>query len=302
MCGVFFYTKNQKIISPETVLEFLKHRGPDGKKFIETNEIVLGHRLLAVRDKPEKSIQPVTSIDKRYVLSFNGNIWNLKTLKEKYNLNENLVLDTTVLIQIIEKVGIKFIHEIRGIFSILVYDTQKKIIYAFRDNTGQIPLYYYYKENKFFICSEIDTIYKSLGISPEIIEKEVQDSFRFLNKIGYKTIYQNIFKVIPGEMIELNIKTNSFNKKLFKPKIEKNCLSPFDYVGSSVEENLQNYGKVILNLSGGIDSNIVLHEILKRNSKIDICSTSFDDDQEEYNTDFKIAKEVAKKNGLFFRK
>ena len=54
MCGVFFYTKNQKIISPETVLEFLKHRGPDGKKFIETNEIVLGHRLLAVRDKPEK--------------------------------------------------------------------------------------------------------------------------------------------------------------------------------------------------------------------------------------------------------
>ena len=126
MCGVFFYTKNQKIISPETVLEFLKHRGPDGKKFIETNEMVLGHRLLAVRDKPEKSIQPVTSIDKRYVLSFNGNIWNLKTLKEKYNLNENLVLDTTVLIQIIEKVGIKFIHEIRGIFSILVYDTQKK--------------------------------------------------------------------------------------------------------------------------------------------------------------------------------
>ena len=49
MCGVFFYTKNQKKISPETVLEFLKHRGPDGKKFIETNEIVLGHRLFCVR-------------------------------------------------------------------------------------------------------------------------------------------------------------------------------------------------------------------------------------------------------------
>ena len=82
--------------------------------------------------------------------------------------------------------------------------------------------------------------------------------------------------------------------------MKKNCLSPFDYVGSSVEENLQNYGKVILNLSGGIDSNIVLHEILKRNSKIDICSTSFDDDQEEYNTDFKIAKEVAKRMNYFF--
>ena len=300
MCGVFLYTKNQKIRSPETVLEILKHRGPDGKKFVETNEIVLGHRLLAVRDRPEKSIQPVTSNDGRYLLCFNGNIWNLKTLKEKYNLDKDLVLDTTVLIQIIEKVGIKFIHEIRGIFSILVYDTQKKIIYAFRDNTGQIPLYYFYKENKFFICSEINTIYKSLDISPEINEKEVQNSFRFLNKIGYKTIYQNIFKVIPGEMIELNIKTNSFNKRLFNPKIEKNCLSPFDYVENSVEENLQNYGKVILNLSGGIDSNIVLYEILKKNSKIDICSTYFDDDQEEYNTDFKIAQEVAKENGLFF--
>ena len=62
MCGVFFYTKNQKIISPKLSWS----RGPDGKKFIETNETVLGHRLLAVRDKPEKSIQPVTSIDKRY--------------------------------------------------------------------------------------------------------------------------------------------------------------------------------------------------------------------------------------------
>ena len=95
MCGVFLYTKNQKIRSPETVLEILKHRGPDGKKFVETNEIVLGHRLLAVRDRPEKSIQPVTSIDGRYLLCFNGNIWNLKTLKEKYNLDKDLVLDTS---------------------------------------------------------------------------------------------------------------------------------------------------------------------------------------------------------------
>ncbi len=300
MCGVFLYTKNQKITSPETILELLKHRGPDGKKFIDTEEIVIGHRLLAVRDKPEKSIQPVASFNKRYLLSFNGNIWNLKTLKDKYNLDKNLVLDTTVLIQIIEKVGTEFINEIRGIFAILLYDTQKRIVYAFRDNTGQIPLYYYYKENKFFACSEIDTIYKSLKISPEIDEKEVQNSFRFLNKIGYKTIYQNIFKLIPGEMIELNVKTNTFNKKLFKPKIEKNCSSLFDYVGKSVEENLQNYGKVILNLSGGIDSNIVLREILKKGSKIDICSTSFDDNQEEYNEDFKIAEEIAKENGLFF--
>ena len=143
------------------------------------------------------------------------------------------MLDTTVLIQIIEKVGIKFIHEIRGIFSILVYDTQKKIIYAFRDNWAN-SLYYFYKENKFFICSEINTIYKSLDISPEINEKEVQNSFR-LNKIGYKTIYQNILKKSPGEMIELNIKTNSFNK-IFNPKIEKNCLSPFDYVENSVKK------------------------------------------------------------------
>jgi asparagine synthase (glutamine-hydrolysing) len=300
MCGLFLYTKNQKITSPEAILELLKHRGPDGKKFIDNEEIVLGHRLLAVRDKPEKSIQPVASFNKRYLLSFNGNIWNLKTLKDKYNLDKNLVLDTTVLIQIIEKVGTEFINEIRGIFAILLYDTQKRIVYAFRDNTGQIPLYYYYKENKFFACSEIDTIYKSLNISPEIDEKEVQNSFRFINKIGHKTIYQNIFKLIPGEMIELNVKTNTFNKKFFKPKIEKNCSSLFDYVGKSVEENLQNYGKVILNLSGGIDSNIILYEILKKGSKIDICSTSFDDNQEEYSEDFKIAEEIAKENGLFF--
>ena len=300
MCGVFLYTKNQNNVSPDAFLEYLKHRGPDGKKYVETQDVILGHTLLAVRDSPEKSSQPVFTKDKRYLVSFNGNIWNLKTLINKFNLDKNLILDTTVLIKIIEKIGLNFINEIRGIFSIIVFDNLKKKIYAIRDNTGQTPLYYYHKKKNFFICSEIDPIYKSLKISPEINENEVQNSFRFINKIGNKTIYKNTFKIIPGEILEYDLNSNQLRKELFVPKIEKNNNFAFDYVGDAVEENLQNYGKVILNLSGGIDSNVVLHEILQRNSKIDICSTCFEDDQEEYNTDFQIAKEVAKENGLFF--
>ena len=140
MCGIFGY-KNKKNKNLN-FHNFLKHRGPDYEKKICYKDFTLGHNLLAIRDNVQNSIQPVETLNNRYIFCFNGQIYNTDYLKKKFSIDKNIILDTKIITKVIEKVNLDFITYIKGMFAIALIDKKLNKLFLYRDQSGQKPIYY----------------------------------------------------------------------------------------------------------------------------------------------------------------
>ena len=299
MCGIFLFTKNNNLnLNGKVFLQNLKHRGPDFQKIYRDNDVEIGHTLLSIRDTIDNSIQPVITENGRYVISFNGQIYNLKEIINKFNLPKDILLDTTIISILCNKLGVNFIHEIDGMFALIIYDKVDKKIISVRDNTGQKPLYYYFDNKNFILSSEIDPILKSIK-KEIVVDLDFNAHLRFMVSIGEKTIYKNIFKFLPGQKIEFDLTDNKLSKSFFNHNFVKKEVNLEDLLSKTIKDHLQTNQKLIINLSGGIDSNIILHEAIK-SKKIEALSTRFETNEEKYNEDFFTAKKVCQDNGVKF--
>ena len=156
MCGIagIYSEKQDRSISVDinNIIKKIKHRGPDGKGFfIDKNKITLGNTRLSIQDISRNGNQPIYSACKRYVIVFNGEIYNFKNLKKKlmeYNFKTNT--DTEVLLYLFIKFGFKSLRLLKGFFSFAIWDRKKEKLYCARDKFGIKP-FYYTKENSRFI-------------------------------------------------------------------------------------------------------------------------------------------------------
>ena len=157
----------------------MAHRGPDADGFFNDNNIGIGHRRLSIIDLNERSNQPLYSNDGRYLIVFNGEIYNYKKLKskiiDKYDFKTDS--DTEVLLASYIVYGKNFINELNGCFAFAIYDKIDKKLFISRDRLGIKPFYFYYDENIFVFSSEIRSI-----LSTGLIKKEI-------NHLGLKTIF-----------------------------------------------------------------------------------------------------------------
>ena len=108
------------------------------------------------------SIQPVISSNSRFIISFNGQIYNINELKKKFNLDKNIKLDTKIILELFERLGLDSIQELKGMFAILVFDKMTNSIYAFRDNSGQNPFIIFLIISKFFSVVKLTLFFKQL--------------------------------------------------------------------------------------------------------------------------------------------
>lgn len=294
MCGIFLYKNNKKSnFSSSIFIDNLAHRGPDANKSININGITIGHTLLTIRDQKENSIQPITSIDDRYIISFNGQIYNTEDLKKKYSIDQNIILDTKIILEICNKIGMDFISELNGMFAIIIYDKLDNKIVAIRDNSGQKPLYFFRKDKDLIICSEIYPILYAINKTEININKF--HALRFVSNIEKETIYKGISKILPGQKLEIDLNNEVFNVNYFHQNLDlEHEKSNEELIGNTIQQHLQTNEKILINLSGGIDSNIILYEAIK-NRNIDAVSTYFETENKSYNLDFSIAKKICKK-------
>jgi asparagine synthase (glutamine-hydrolysing) len=301
MCGIVFFSKNFNF-SIHQALKEINHRGPDRNNFYENDIFYLGHALLQIRGELEESIQPVHTSCGRYVFAFNGQIYNIKNIIKFYDLKIHSDLDTRVISELIASKGIDSLNCLDGMYSLLIYDKITRKIYFLRDPSGQKNLYYYYKDRSLIICSEIQPIISILG-------KKINLSYEGLVsaiKLGYaannSTLYKDIQKLLPGEIIEISLKNWEVSKSSF---IKKNNLiiknqGLKEIIQGCISDHLPSKKKIALNLSGGIDSNIILYEILSLGRSIDIFSTFFTDSNSMINQDYYDAKKIANHFGLKF--
>ena len=160
MCGIagFFdrkSSKEEKLKTVKGMAEKIRHRGPDGEGYFADENVALAHKRLSIMDI-EGGAQPMYSNDGRYVVVFNGEIYNFKELKEElsgYSFSNNC--DTEVLLAGYEKWGEDITEHLRGMFAFALYDTLKGSLFIARDHFGIKPLYIYEKDDVIMFASEI---------------------------------------------------------------------------------------------------------------------------------------------------
>ena len=160
MCGIagFFdrkSSKEEKLKTVKGMAEKIRHRGPDGEGYFADENVALAHKRLSIMDI-EGGAQPMYSNDRRYVVVFNGEIYNFKELKEElsgYSFSNNC--DTEVLLAGYEKWGEDITEHLRGMFAFALYDTLKGSLFIARDHFGIKPLYIYEKDDVIMFASEI---------------------------------------------------------------------------------------------------------------------------------------------------
>jgi asparagine synthase (glutamine-hydrolysing) len=200
MCGIAgFISKNYNEHQLQQMTRSIGHRGPDAEGFFWEPDtgIGLGHRRLSILDLSEAANQPFFSKDGRYVMIYNGEVYNYKEVASKYKIDTRTTSDTEVIIEAFAKTGVECINDLNGMFAIAIWDKIERKLYLIRDRTGIKPLYYFEQEDQFAFASELKALFTLPG--KRIINKEALASFLYLGYIsGDATIYLNYKKILPG--------------------------------------------------------------------------------------------------------
>ena len=321
MCGIlgFFGNEIRNIGNFEDILSKIDCRGPDSRGVWKDpeNKIIFGHTRLSVIDLSNNANQPMISTSGRFVLTFNGEIYNFRKIRNKISqLYENKFnwksqSDTEVLCESLEKFGIEdTLNMCDGMFAFAIYDIKEKNLYLARDQFGEKPLYYGYMDNYFFFSSDLSVIKKLKNFRPTINKNSVNLLSKYCYIPAPYSIYENIFKLESGKYIKFNIEKsleykNNLNKNSkywinnnLKTKIQKNIsLSEISSkVENLVEESVKS--RMISDipigsfLSGGVDSSLIT-ALMQKNSSSRIETFSVGQKDKRYD-ELNYAREVSK--------
>ena len=214
MCGVagFLFTHQETDDPRDIVLrmaESLRHRGPDdgGSWVDETAGVALGHRRLSVIDLSADGRQPMISHGRRYVLSYNGEIYNFLELRDELTREGVRFMgasDTEVLLAAVETWGLEeTIERFVGMFAFALWDRAEKTLHLARDRMGEKPLYYGWRRKSFLFGSEL----KSLRAHPDWKGEISTDALALYMKLGCVpgpySIYRGIHKLPPASILSL---------------------------------------------------------------------------------------------------
>ena len=302
MCGINgFNFKDINLI--KKMMAFTSSRGPDNQDYFDSDEYTVGHNRLSIIDPEERSNQPYYF--KNFVLSFNGEIYNyieIKNILISKGYSFETTSDTEVIIKLFDLEGKNSFKKLSGIFSICIYDLKLKKLYLVRDTVGVKPLYYYFDVNtkKFIFSSLINSIL--IFLKNKQLNYDAINSYSNFNRNDYReTFFKNIFKVLPGELIEVykgNYKRiKILNFEFNKNKNEKELTND---ISKNFSKQFLSDVPVALSLSGGYDSNVVLQELLKnKGTNFTNYSVTFKDSP-NFQEDHEVAKKISNHYGVKF--
>ena len=315
MCGISGFFNFNNYFSHNELKKFslsmsstLERRGPDsfGVWIEKTQKIALSHRRLSIIDLNERSNQPMQSQNRRYVIVYNGEIYNYLELKEKLkkkNIRFKTDSDTEVILEAITEFGFDdAIKQLDGMFSMAVWDNKFKDLYLVRDRIGIKPLFYYSDSKSFAFASEIKAL-KELPWLNFSIDKQALSSYVRLNYVPSPySIFSKIKKLEPGKILKINLNKKISIRKYWdliavarRQSFDKSLLNKFD-LELLIEKKIKNHliSDVPLGvfLSGGIDSSLIAI-LSQKNSKKKISSFTIGFNEQGYN-EANDAKKISK--------
>lgn len=259
MCRLLY--TNFEDINKEKFIESLAlmiHGGPDAPlcyKEIKNNK--LGHNRLSILDLNERSNQPFFSDDGRWVIIYNGEIYNYRELAQQYNIPLRTNCDTELILKLSLKLGFENVLNLfNGMFAYVILDTDTNTTFIARDRMGIKPLYYYQKGDRFIFSSEINAVINLLDNKVTIDETGLRQYKKLRTFFNNRTLYNEI-KMFPQGCF---MKDGKIQRYWEFPDIEQKAPED-DELRYLIESAIQ-YRKISdvplgSYLSGGLDSTIV---------------------------------------------
>lgn len=290
MCGISgIFNFNSSPVSEQSIRkmnELIHHRGPDGEGFYINGNIGIGNTRLAIIDLRHTADQPMYDADNRYVIVYNGEIFNYVELRNELlakgcRLKNNS--DTEVVLNLYKLYGAGCQQMLNGMWAFAVWDTQEKTLFCSRDRYGIKPFYYFMDDNRFIFGSELKQIFSN-GIEKIPNDETIYDYlvFNFIDH-NEQTFFKNINKLPAGHQIFIknnkaeikrwyqldeNIQNVTDEKKLYE--------NFYELIYDSVRLRLRSDVEVGSCLSGGLDSSTIvciMHDILQKEGKTNIQKT-----------------------------
>lgn len=308
MCGIngILHLQSQKKVDEHTLTKMrdsLQHRGPDDKGLFIENNIGLGHRRLSILDVSTAGHQPFLSDDGRYVMVYNGEIYNFKDFYPELRSNGFHIKtssDTEVLLKLFQLYGLKMLNRLNGMFAFVIWDKKERKLIAVRDRMGVKPLYYSFYNETFYFGSEQKALFIA-GV-PLKMAKDGMEEYIFNRFVaGENTLYENIKKVLPGHVLTLHESGKITNEKWWdlkkeiqnQPKIENPVEWFRETFDDSIKLRMVSDVPIGVLLSGGLDSSSILSSLNQQNYK-DIQTFNIGFKEKEHNESY-LAKMISEK-------
>lgn len=269
MCGI------SGIIDPKAVksyssmvremIDTISHRGPDDEGVYIDDTIGLGHKRLAIIDISGGK-QPMISRDGRYVLVYNGELYNYLELREKLEksgIRFDTRSDSEVLLYWMAEMGIEGLKDLNGMFAFAFWDARNKVLLLARDRLGIKPLYYKPVHNGLFFASEIKAILK-VDSKKQANHQAIFEFLTFQNMLSDHTFFKSIYRLLPGHWLTWKpggVSTGSYWDVVFDRESSYSFATAVeaytDALKRSVKRHMISDVPVGAYLSGGFDSTSV---------------------------------------------
>jgi asparagine synthase (glutamine-hydrolysing) len=271
MCGItgilhYGYLKNPSEIV-NTMTNVLSHRGPDAAGFYNDAMISLGHRRLSIIDLAETANQPFVDISSRYIISFNGEIYNYKEIKPQLSSWPfKTGSDTEVLLAAFSTWGISCLNRLDGIFAFAIWDKLEETLWLVRDRMGVKPIYYIEHGKAIIFSSEIRSLLSSQMISPALDKCGLTHYLSFQSTSIDFPILRGMKELNSGTYLKVTV--DEITEHVYwKPNIDRinDSISYkdvshniFKLLDRAVNKRMVSDVSISAYLSGGVDSSAIV--------------------------------------------
>jgi asparagine synthase (glutamine-hydrolysing) len=290
ICGIIQFNKQPVQEAPiRRMMHIMKHRGPDDEGVFIRENVGLGFVRLSIIDLTPAGHQPFYSRDGRFVMVFNGEIYNYIELREelkKKGCQFRTRTDSEVLLTAFIHWGEECLHRFNGMWAFVIFDTVNKKIFAARDRYGIKPFYFLHADKHLAFASEIPPLLSLFDRKPAPDHQSIFDYLVF-NRTDQteKTFFEEIKKLQHGHSLSIQLTADGERNGEVKIKkwydLRKNLKEPFnspeefrEMFGSAVGLRLRSDVPVGVCLSGGLDSSSIVSILLKDYDKYDLNTFS----------------------------
>ncbi len=289
-----------------SMTDVIRHRGPDDEGFYLKGRVGLGHRRLSIIDLSRAGHQPMCNEDETVWITFNGEIYNYKSVNETLKANHTFrsSCDTETVVHAYEEYGHHCVDHLRGMFSFAVWDEKSNRFFAAVDRLRIKPFYYTVVGDTFLFASEIKALLAT-GLVEKKLNHEAIHHYLSLQAIPVPmTIYENVYTLPGGHALEVeNGKVRVFSywdipyQQYESDDVETHRKKVRDLVWESVEMRMMSDVPLGAFLSGGIDSSAIVGIMSElSNQPVQTFSIGYDVGGHEYDDTY-YANLVSKKCG-----
>ena len=312
MCGICGFVGMADDDLVRAMTSTLAHRGPDGEGLRSFRgdgaEASLGHRRLSIIDPTPRGAQPM-SYAGRYWITFNGEIYNYRELREELaaeGFGFESECDTEVLLAMYARHGAEMLRRLNGIFAFAIWDAERKELFLARDRLGVKPLYYAAVGDVLYFASEVKAILAA-GVVPRMRREAVADYLTFLWVPDPDTMFEGVYKLPPGHAARFSdgrLDVWEYWDLAFGPRIESRgaCIDAVrDGVREAVRRQMVSDVPLGSFLSGGVDSSAVVASMSSVHDKVTTYTVGFsaaDLEHEIVPDDVPYSRKVAKEFGV----